>query len=289
MGKKRKNEKKDKEGIRGQGGKNASSGSGSGSSQSGPLLKVSRKKGLQATWHDAETRRLCCTISGVLSRDECDLLTAKLQGGWNGAAWDFATSRGPKHGEAERHHKRLRWHDCDVARALWEDSGLEDVCRKALPRLEIEEQQPRGPEALGRSPLCLSPDIRCYTYERGDVFGTHYDDSATVSYERALRSPAKSQSSYKEDNGRVGARYSTEYTLLLYLNGGGGGGDALVGGETNFYAEARHGGKLLYSIRPSAGMVLLHRHGHECLLHESAEVVKGKKVVLRTDVVFTQA
>ena len=56
----------------------------------------------------------------------------------------------------------------------------------------------------------------------------------------------------------------------------------LEGGETVFYAEQRE----VLRVSPVAGLALVHRHGRECLLHESLPVQKGLKYVLRSDLVF---
>ena len=243
------------------------------------VLKFSRKKSLSLKWCDSPTNRLCCTIDGALSDDECQKLISCIR---DLGTWGVTTSRGPKHGEAERHHKRIRKHDCMIARMLWEQTGLEDLCSTSLPVL-----------SNGRKCLCLSPDIRLYQYERGDLFGQHYctfssilsvscdslaraanetapffllpttpDGSDVVIFERDLKSPKHAKhgkSSWnEEDRGKVGQEYMTEYTLLLYLNGTE---DGLVGGETNFYSEARNGSRLLYSVKPRTGTVLLHKHG----------------------------
>lgn len=71
----------------------------------------------------------------------------------------------------------------------------------------------------------------------------------------------------------------TEYTLLVYLSGVNEG---LVGGETVFYSHHKE----VLRVTPKTGMALVHRHGRECLLHESLEVKEGVKYVLRSDVVF---
>ena len=39
-------------------------------------------------------------------------------------------------------------------------------------------------------------------------------------------------------------------------------------------------------VSPVAGLALVHRHGSECLLHESLPIRKGLKYVLRSDLVF---
>ena len=99
----------------------------------------------------------------------------------------------------------------------------------------------------------LNPNIRLYRYERGQQFGRHFDDSVEVGPGRA-----------------------TAYTVLVYLSGG------VVGGETAFYDER---GKDLFAVAPEAGMALFHVHGDRCMEHEGAEVLRGTKYVLRSDVV----
>lgn len=41
------------------------------------------------------------------------------------------------------------------------------------------------------------------------------------------------------------------------------------------------------AVAPRPGMLLLHRHGDACLLHEGRRVTAGAKYVLRTDLVFS--
>jgi hypothetical protein len=52
------------------------------------------------------------------------------------------------------------------------------------------------------------------------------------------------------------------------------------GGETNFY---RTGRALQFAVRPSPGKALVFDHRW---LHEGAAVRKGRKYVLRTDVMY---
>lgn len=52
----------------------------------------------------------------------------------------------------------------------------------------------------------------------------------------------------------------TTWTLLLYLT------DDCIGGETVFYPRDREVEKEAVAISPEAGMVLLHKHGDDCLL-----------------------
>mgnify|MGYP002631157804 CR=1 FL=1 len=82
----------------------------------------------------------------------------------------------------------------------------------------------------------------------------------------------------------------TEFTLLIYLNGSEtqaeleeSGQEALQGGETIFWKTKT---KQLVSVAPKCGMALFHAHGRRCLMHEGAEVLKGQKYMLRSDVMY---
>lgn len=52
----------------------------------------------------------------------------------------------------------------------------------------------------------------------------------------------------------------TTWTMLLYLT------DGCIGGETVFYPRNRVSEKEEVVIAPEAGMLLLHKHGDDCLL-----------------------
>lgn len=80
----------------------------------------------------------------------------------------------------------------------------------------------------------------------------------------------------------------TTWTLLIYLTGPSTG---CVGGSTVFYPEPepKRGPEpkrdLVENVAVGleVGMALLHRHGHECMLHEGRPVVEGEKWVIRSD------
>jgi len=109
-------------------------------------------------------------------------------------------------------------------------------------------------DANGGSAVGFNDNLRFYRYDEGLRFGKHYDGSALDS---------------------IGRR--TMYTVLFYLSECGGG-------ETVFYAD--HGGGETARVQPSAGRMLLHRHGMDCWQHEALSVLKGKKYIMRTDVVY---
>ncbi|KAJ0138969.1 hypothetical protein CTA2_1834, partial [Colletotrichum tanaceti] len=72
----------------------------------------------------------------------------------------------------------------------------------------------------------------------------------------------------------------TTWTLLLYLTSSAEG---CVGGETVFFPNDRRSAKEEIPVALETGMLLLHKHGEDCMLHEGREVTSGEKWVLRTD------
>jgi hypothetical protein len=106
----------------------------------------------------------------------------------------------------------------------------------------------------------------------------------------------------------------TTWTLLLYLTSSSEG---CIGGETVFYPHDRRSANQEIPVPPETGMLLLHKHGNDCLLvrdscpspftvlstptlqcqstifiespeanglqHEGREVLAGEKWILRTD------
>ncbi|KAK3842549.1 MAG: hypothetical protein J3R72DRAFT_367921 [Linnemannia gamsii] len=109
-----------------------------------------------------------------------------------------------------------------------------------------------------RHAVGLSRNIRMYRYQQGQSFGAHYDESVDE----------------KDDEGND---VVSEYTVLIYLNGERD--SDLLGGETVFYPKG-------VAVKPERGLLLVHKHGDECMLHEALIVQRGFKYVLRTDVVY---
>jgi len=80
----------------------------------------------------------------------------------------------------------------------------------------------------------------------------------------------------------------TTWTLLLYLTAPATG---CIGGQTVFYPENAVRGKAAAKtpnpeplvIELEVGLALLHKHGADCLLHESIPVQEGVKWVIRSD------
>lgn len=102
----------------------------------------------------------------------------------------------------------------------------------------------------GRVALGLNERFRFYRYEPGQKFAFHMDGY------------------YRRDNGE-----QSMLTFMIYLN------EDFEGGETTFMNGDNT------TIKPENGMVLVFNH---TLFHEGSEVIKGKKYVLRSDVMFSR-
>jgi predicted 2-oxoglutarate/Fe(II)-dependent dioxygenase YbiX len=101
----------------------------------------------------------------------------------------------------------------------------------------------------GRAPCGANERFRCYRYQPGQYFRSHLDGSF-----------------------RRNPKESSELTLMVYLNGD------CEGGETAFEDPEM-------TVKPVAGTALLFFHA---LRHEGCEVRRGKKYVLRSDVMYRE-
>lgn len=112
---------------------------------------------------------------------------------------------------------------------------------------------PFAPSPLeGGLALGLNERFRFYRYDVGQTFAPHYDGS------------------FRRPNGE-----QSQVTFMVYLN------DDFRGGETKFDLKYPHGE---VSVVPAAGMALLFLHH---LRHEGAPVQRGRKYVLRSDVMYS--
>ncbi|KKA27941.1 hypothetical protein TD95_001212, partial [Thielaviopsis punctulata] len=160
----------------------------------------------------------------------------------------------PKRGMAARVNDRFQVQDGEFARRLWEETGL----REALAEGGVRD-------LWGGEPIGLNPNIRIYRYTPGQFFDAHYDDWNAVTLAKdGVAVPAK-----------------TTWTLLLYLTSTD---DGCKGGETVFYPFDRRVAKEEVAVPPETGMLLLHKHGNDCMLHEGREVTAGEKWIIRSDI-----
>lgn len=126
----------------------------------------------------------------------------------------------------------------------------------------------------GRSGHSCSNNIRLYKYSSGQRFGKHVDDSCLD--ERSGGESKFTVLIYLCDS-------SPGSTVLSQCDDGRDDDNCLVGGETVFYNSRD---RVLHSVSPAMGRLLLHAQGPRCLTHEGAIVSAGTKYVLRTDVIY---
>jgi hypothetical protein len=163
--------------------------------------------------------------------------------------------------------------ECDAAIARAESAGFEEatittaggpVMRKGIrnnARLIVDDTDlavrlverartllPARPQA-GWEVTGFNERWRYYRYDPGERFAPHYDGSFVRNEEE-----------------------ESKITFMIYLN------DDFDGGETNFYFLSE---EPYLSVRPVRGQVLVFVHWK---LHEGAAVLRGRKYVLRTDV-----
>ncbi|KAI1289122.1 hypothetical protein F5Y03DRAFT_63597 [Xylaria venustula] len=162
----------------------------------------------------------------------------------------------PKRGEATRVNDRFQIQDALFAQRLWLQTGLRDAA------LDDAVKHLWGGEVVG-----LNPNVRVYRYSKNQFFDCHYDDYNLVDV--------------PSEDGSEKIRAKTTWTALLYLTSAA---DGVLGGETVFYPNDRKSAQDELVVAPETGMLLLHKHGDNCLLHEGREVIAGQKWIIRTDI-----
>ncbi|WIA33534.1 hypothetical protein OEZ86_006658 [Tetradesmus obliquus] len=229
-------------------------------------------------------------VPGVLSPQEAQQFIDAAEG----LGFEHQGSRGAAYGEAYRDNHRIAMQDPALAQQLWSATGLQHTMA--------------GVTVDGMAPIGLNPNIRFYRYCRGQKFGKHIDDSVEVApdqvtgytlliylsgqLEAAAGAVSKGSSSSSSSQEAAGSSSSTgkakrkvpgaAASQPVQINTSAV--QELVGGETVFYG-ARN--RVVARVAPAPGLALLHLHGEDrCLEHEGAEVARGTKYVLRSDVVF---
>lgn len=158
-----------------------------------------------------------------------------------------------------------------------------------------------------------------YRYQQGQSFGAHYDESV-IEKDDAGNDVVSEYTvliylNGERDSDLMGGEtvfypkgkkpIPTSGVIAPTRGGGGGkkGGGAKTSGNGNAAAAAGAPGTgtggaagesgLSYTlpnggvaVKPERGLLLVHKHGDECMLHEALIVQRGFKYVLRTDVVY---
>ncbi|KAI3339012.1 prolyl 4-hydroxylase [Ustulina deusta] len=129
----------------------------------------------------------------------------------------------------------------------------------------------------GRKARGINRRFRVYRYVPGAEYRCHFDGGWPPS------GVNPKTGAYIYDDSPIGAKQSSLFTFLVYLN------DEFEGGETTFFTPSiREGVMNAHPVRPTMGSVVLFPHGDTkgALLHEGTGVKKGAKYIIRTDVEF---
>ncbi|KAI1746662.1 prolyl 4-hydroxylase [Xylaria castorea] len=129
----------------------------------------------------------------------------------------------------------------------------------------------------GRKARGINRRFRVYRYVPGAEYRCHFDGGWPPS------GVDPKTGNYVYDASPTGAKQSSLFTFLVYLN------DEFEGGETTFFTPSiREGVMNAHPVRPTMGSVALFPHGDAkgALLHEGTGVRKGAKYIIRTDVEF---
>ena len=166
----------------------------------------------------------------------------------------------------------------------------------------------------------LSRNIRFYRYQEGQSFGAHYDESVvekdpndegdavseytvliylngdrdsdlvggeTVFYptgkKKKVPSPAAASKLHSGVMAGKQAKRSSKAANAGAVSVQEEGGASAGGGGGGLSYMLQNGG---VAVRPDRGLLLVHKHGDECMLHEALQVHRGYKYVLRTDVIY---
>lgn len=193
-------------------------------------------------------------LANVLSRRECRQFVAAAQG--VGYTPDQPVNRSSS--SSATRAETVAW--------LVDDSITDVIMRRCLPHLPVLD----GEAAVG-----LNARWRFYAYRPPAVYGPHIDGAWPGS---AIKDGKLAYDGY-------GDRWS-RLTFLLYLN------DDFSGGGTTYFLPDENTGTLhARSTSPRAGCVVCFPHGSDAgaLVHEGSLVTRGRKYIVRTDVLYPLA
>ncbi|KAF9283055.1 hypothetical protein BGZ74_001992 [Mortierella antarctica] len=209
----------------------------------------------------------------------------------------------PRPGYAFRDNDRISIRSPEFAQMLWNKAGLRDRW------FEVWQNPKYGLETVhGES-----------VYQTGQSFGAHCDESVVEDPEEGTVSEytVLIYLNGERDSDLLGGETvfypkgkkpiptaPTRSTGQGAEPASGGRGPRKGAGGANSKAAQKPGsgcasdsksssGDLFYTlpnggiaVKPERGLLLVHRHGDECMLHEALLVNRGYKYVLRTDVVY---
>lgn len=203
-------------------------------------------------------------IHNLFSSDECAHLIKLAED----TGFEYATVEGPKGNQIMRRDIRTCGR-CMIDDVKLADSIYEKVMAAIRGTQPFEEKVMHAPwvsrarasaqnnmKENGRlTAVGLNERLRVMKYSKGHFFNTHQDIAYTRGPEFGERAGEKSH-----------------ITVQIYLN------DKFKGGTTRFVSGNRY-----YDVHPRKGSALVFDHN---LLHQGAQVTKGIKYSVRTDIMF---
>jgi hypothetical protein len=206
-------------------------------------------------------------LDNVLTPSECTQLIraaeARTNGVWERAMINVGGGRQAMYTDV-RNCGRIIWDDKETMERLWRR------CAPLVPEL-LEMEADAAGKTMGLWPkghvakmTRLNERMRFLKYVGGEYFKSHCDG--------IYETPDKMERSY--------------YTLHLYLNDEKSTDvePLLEGGATRFETLSYNQGEQYLDVNPKAGRVLIFQHRD--LMHSGADVVRGTKYTLRTDIMF---
>lgn len=220
-----------------------------------------------------------------------------------------------------REFATMLWNKCglrDRWTELWQHPkwGLETTHGETIT------SGPRNNKRV-RHAVGLSRNIRLYRYQTGQSFGAHYDESVsdsteedgetvseytvliylngesdsdllggeTVFYPKGKKIPITSSvagaanGSGSGKHSKKGSKSSSTTSATSAASGSDRDGkEKSTGDSTSSFSYILPNGGV--AVKPERGLLLVHKHGDDCMLHEALIVNRGFKYVLRTDVVY---
>ena len=168
--------------------------------------------------------------------------------------------------------------ECEKYIGISEDMGFEDAL-VSTPQGQVVRKDVRNNERV----LCEDHQTAEWLWERArDFVPSEFDGRLAVGVNELLRyyryDPGQSFNwhqdfPFERDNGEVSC-----YTFMIYLNEG------CEGGETSFEDSCSEESFDEFKVMPKQGMALFFEHP---VHHKGEPVLKGRKYVLRTDVMFS--
>ena len=224
-----------------------------------------------------------CILDNVLSASECltllNLAKATTDGEWAHAMINSGPGGSQQLDTESRACGRIIWEDGNIVRAIWAR------CEASVP--ELMELRNR-PEITGKGWLKRDWEYEVKGLDKRMRFlryfdGEYFRRESIMVFVRGTVSLTASIAHFDATHTGGNDEEASFITMHLYLNEPDED-SMLEGGATRFHAM--DGSKRHLDVEPKTGRVLLFQH--EGLLHSGANVTRGVKYSMRTDLMYVK-